>query len=184
MPRFVISHLGKYSLRLLTDKDSIEYFQLLDENRDRLRRYFPTSVKAVQTISDAKTYLLNQTNHGSDKREVYPFGIFLKGKLIGWISIKSIIWEEKLCELGYYLDKNYEGMGIMSNVVSDILDYAFEELKLVKVFLRIGRDNPGSARVALKNGFCLEKVLKKEFQIETGELVDLEYYTKTKSSPS
>ena len=78
------------------------------------------------------------------------------------------------------LIKNFEGKGIVSRGIEALTNYCFEEMKLKKLFLRVDPDNIGSRRIAEKNGFELEGRLKREFRIETGELVDVLYFGKLK----
>ncbi|MCL5028997.1 MAG: GNAT family N-acetyltransferase [Bacteroidetes bacterium] len=45
-----------------------------------------------------------------------------------------------------------------------------------KVFLRIAEDNISSRRVAEKNGFIVEGILRQDFNISEGERIDVIYY--------
>ena len=94
------------------------------------------------------------------------------------VFIKNIDWRIPKCELGYFIDKSFEGKGIMSKVIDDTISYCFNDLKMEKIFLKIGPENIGSKRIAERKGFVLEGVLRKEFRLETNELVDVEYYGK------
>ena len=102
--------------------------------------------------------------------------------MIGIVNIKNIDWHVRLCELGYFLDEDFEGKGIMTEVLDKTIDYCFKELTMNKLFLRIGGENIGSQRLAEKKGFKLEGTLRKEYRIETGQLIDVEYYDKLKNA--
>jgi RimJ/RimL family protein N-acetyltransferase len=109
------------------------------------------------------------------------YGIYLKeeNNLIGHIFAKSIEWKIPKCEIGYYIDKNYEGKGYITEAVNTLVEYCFTHLKMQKIFIRIIPGNAGSRRVAEKAGFTLEGLLRKEFRTHDNELVDVEYFGKT-----
>jgi RimJ/RimL family protein N-acetyltransferase len=47
---------------------------------------------------------------------------------------------------------------------------------LNKIFMRIAEDNVSSRRVAEKNEFKIEGVLRKDFKTAEGKLIDVVYY--------
>ena len=49
-----------------------------------------------------------------------------------------------------------------------------------KLFIKLSPNNKASQRLAIRSGFQLEGLLRKEFRIETGEIEDIEYYGKLK----
>ncbi len=152
-----------------------KYYELIDNNKDRLKGYFPKTIKAVQNSEMAKDYLKKMFVRYSNK-EIYPFGVYINEELIGWISIKNIDWEIGKGELAYYVDKSNQGHGIISKAVKEIVNFSFSKLELEKLFIRTGPDNVGSKKIALKNGFKEEGVLRNEFRIGNGELIDTIYY--------
>ena len=163
--------------------EAVEYkalYHLLEKNRTRLKRFFPITISETLTLELTKTYV--EKLCGKIKsREMYSFGVYGNDLLIGMILVKSIDWRIPKCELGYYLDESLEGKGIMSRTVNEVVGYCFEILKMEKVFLRISANNLGSTKLALKNNFTLEGVLRKDFKIESGELIDVNYYGKLKN---
>lgn len=169
-----------FSLKIISENEHKAYFTLIDTNRNRLIRYFPNTVRSVQTSKQARNHLI-KIHKKHQEKGIYPFGIYQNDTLIGWISIKNIDWRIPKSELGYYIDKSYEGKGIITNAVNEIVTYSFENLGIEKIFLKIGTDNIGSQKVATKNGFLKEGVLRKEFRIENGDIIDLAYYGKLRS---
>ena len=78
--------------------------------------------------------------------------------------------------MGYFIDKDYEGKGIITKGLSQVIRFCFDTLKLKKLFLRIDPDNFPSKRVAEKNGFIVEGTLRSEYRTGNGDLIDLVYY--------
>lgn len=169
--------MPKTHLKLIEIQEAKEFFNLIHRNKERLTRYFPVTVKSNKNITLSTKYL-KKLEQKAEKKAFYAFGIYTGNKLIGVIYVKNIDWQIQKCELGYFLDKDFEGKGIMAKNLDKAISYCFNDLNMNKLFLRIGRENTGSKRLAKKKGFELEGTLRKEYRIETGELIDVEYYGK------
>ena len=168
-------------IKIIEPVEFQSYFQLLENNRTRLERFFPKTIMAVQNEKQALAHLEKlKLKHA--QKEIYPFGIYVDGKLMGWISAKNFDWRIPKCELGYYVDQAFAGKGITTKAVAEICKFCFEELAVEKIFLRTGVDNIASQKVALKNGFVKEGLLRNEFRIETGALVDTVYFGKIRTT--
>jgi RimJ/RimL family protein N-acetyltransferase len=74
-------------------------------------------------------------------------------------------------EVGYWLAKPYWGRGIMTAVVKQVCQHAFEEFGLVKITAHVFPHNLASARVLEKCGFQEEGFLRKHF-LKDGKFMD------------
>jgi len=167
--------MSKPYLRILNIEDVDQFFQLIEKNKSQLALYFPGTVKENKTLKKSKNYVQTMLRaHG--EREYFPLGIFQNDQLIGLIQAKNFDWKVPKCELGYFLDNDYNGQGIITKMVGKTVQFCFENLELKKVFLRIDPENIGSNQIALKNGFELEGVLKCGFRRGDDVLVDVNYY--------
>lgn len=78
------------------------------------------------------------------------------GHVIGSISLQGLDWRHApkgAKEIGYCLNANYWGRGIMPEAVDAVLDYAFTSKKLKEVWCRHYDFNDKSRRVIEKSGF-------------------------------
>jgi ribosomal-protein-alanine N-acetyltransferase len=73
--------------------------------------------------------------------------------------------------LGYWLAKPYWGRGIMTAVIRNACQYAFNEWNLMKITAHVFSFNAASARVLEKCGFEQEGYLKKH-HLKDGQLID------------
>lgn len=107
------------------------------------------------------------------------FVIDVDGKAVGSISLMRNKKPSKkhFAEIGYWLGEDYWGKGIMSEATKLLCDFAFNDLKLVKLKIQALEDNIGSRRVAEKNGFELEYIKKKE-AFKDGKYKDMVCYGK------
>ena len=81
--------------------------------------------------------------------------------------------------LGYWLGEDFWGQGIMTDAVSALTDFWFQNTPVRRISADVFANNPGSARVLEKAGFILEGRLK-NCVIKNGELLDSLVYAKTR----
>ncbi|MNE64015.1 putative ribosomal N-acetyltransferase YdaF [compost metagenome] len=101
--------------------------------------------------------------------------------MIGYLCVKTIDYRVSKCEFGYFVDENYQGKGITSKMVSDALEFCFNELMLNKVFICTSEINVASQRIALKHNFKQEGILRDEFRNGDGTLQNSVYFGLLKS---
>jgi ribosomal-protein-serine acetyltransferase len=166
-----------YSIRPISSNDSQAYFTLVDNNRKRLEHFFAGTVAKNRTPEDTRSFIVSILER-EEKKLYFPFVIIdeLSKNLIGYIDVKSVDWNIPKAELGFFIDEKYEGKGIVTKAVGLIADHCFREFKMKKLFLRTHKANTGSKRVAEKNGFEVEGVIRCDYKTTSGEIVDLIYY--------
>jgi RimJ/RimL family protein N-acetyltransferase len=103
--------------------------------------------------------------------------IVVDGKAVGGISIALHGDVEKVgAEIGYWLGESYWNKGIMTEAVKQMVEYAFDNFPLQKIYTPVFEFNAASIRVLQKAGFEREAVLKKA-AIKNEKIVDLHYYS-------
>jgi len=78
-------------------------------------------------------------------------------------------------EIAYWVGEPYWGNGYATEAAQSVLQFAFEEKKLHKVFARYFSSNPASGKVMEKIGMKKEGLLKDHI-IKEGKYEDLVYY--------
>lgn len=170
---------NKYIIKSLDTSDGRGFFALVDKNRTRLEPYFPGTCHSTRTLVHTLDYMF-QLDDKLVNKSYYPYVIIdaEKGCYAGFIDIKSIDWRIPKGEVGYFIDSAYEGLGIMSKALALVSDFVASTYGFRKLLSRAAPDNIGSCRVAEKAGFSLEGRLRNDFRINTGEIVDINYYGK------
>ncbi|WP_417356081.1 GNAT family N-acetyltransferase [Flavobacterium sp.] len=159
-----------------------EFFKLVNRNREHIRKTFPVTAFANSDLEKTEQFL-TQALETEQKKEGYYFYLRspLTTKLIGYVVIKNISVRTSKCELAYFIDMDYEGKGITTKAVANAVDFCFTEIGMNKVFICTSPVNRGSQRVAEKNGFVKEGILRQEFRNGYGEFEDIIYYGLLKS---
>lgn len=92
------------------------------------------------------------------------------------MQLKNVDWSVARGELAYHVDRASEGQGLVREALVRLLDHAFVELGLRKVFLRAIVGNARSIALARRLGFAHEGTLRQEFRAHDGRIVDAEYF--------
>ncbi|PFV56899.1 GNAT family N-acetyltransferase [Bacillus cereus] len=148
------------ALQLLEKHHKEELYQLIDQNRNHLRRWLPwvDGTKSADAYDEICPMWLKKFAEGDG----FESGIRYKGKLVGMVGIHPVSWGKKAASLGYYLAEDAGGKGIMTRSVKAVLHYAFENLKLNKMEIRCGVENVKSRAIPERLGFKLDGVLRDE----------------------
>lgn len=167
----------QYSIRLVSLDDLPAYFLLIDQNRERLETFFAGTTAITGTIQETETHLKDIVSKNKENN-YFSFVVIDEstGNLVASIQVKNVDWSVPKAELGYYIDKKYEGKGIITKALSRIIDFCFKELKLEKLYIRTHQENISSRKVAERNGFIPEGTIRKDYKTTEGRLVDLLYY--------
>ncbi|MBB6733882.1 GNAT family N-acetyltransferase [Cohnella zeiphila] len=106
----------------------------------------------------------------------YSFAVTLDsdGAFIGIVGL-HINKSHRTAELAYWIGKPYWGAGYGTEAASRVVEFAFEELKLNRVFAAAMTRNPASYRVMEKIGMKHEGVLRQHIRKGEG-YEDLRYY--------
>jgi len=153
------------------------FFELIENNKHRLEDYFAGILSKNKTLEDTKLFC-NEAEQRIQDKTYFPYIILNKekNKYIGLIDIKNIDWRVPKAEIGYLIDSEYEGQGIVSRAVGYVVEYVVANYGFKKLLCRANEENIGSIQVALKNGFVLEGTIRRDYITTKGIIVDLNYY--------
>ena len=146
-------------LRTLTEFDSFEVLGIRSHPvlNQFLHRHPP------KNTFEALDFILN-IQRKSANGEIFVLGIALQNKpeLIGTICLWNFSGDRKTAELGYELLPEYHGKGIMSEAVTFILNYGFEDFNLSKIEAFTNKNNLNSIQLLQKFNFTLNVNRKDE----------------------
>lgn len=159
-----------------------EFYNLIDKNRNYIEQTFPVTLANADSLEKAENFISVSKDKEKNSEGYYFYARDIKtNNLIGYLCIKSIDLRISKCELGYFIDEDFQGKGITSKMVSDALYFCFNELKMNKVFICTSEINLASQRIALKHNFKQEGILRDEFRNGNGTLQNTVYFGLLKS---
>jgi ribosomal-protein-serine acetyltransferase len=92
--------------------------------------------------------------------------------LLGSTGLHQPNWAVPSFHIGYWIRKEFEGQGLVTESTNALTRYAFLALKARRVEIRCDAQNKQSLAVMQRLGFVQEGILKHEEIKETGELRD------------
>ena len=114
----------------------------------------------IKTLEEEKCFLrMNETKRRTNFEHNYS--ILFCGKLVGACGIRIDQHRPWVGEIGYFIDRDYQGKGIASEAVRQLEKIGFEELNLQRIIILMDTRNLASERVARKCGYEKEGVMKK-----------------------
>ena len=151
-PRLITDRLVLRQLEM--DDDEEIFFLRSDEN---VNKYLVAPI--AKTIGDARDFIRKINTVVANNESVY-WGLTVKdsNKLIGTICIWNIEWEENKAEIGYVLNPDLQGKGLMQEAIAAVIEYGFQQMKLQCLDAVLHRDNKRSILLLERNGFVYHSV--------------------------
>lgn len=145
-------------LRSVVERDAAEIFKIVKRNYAHLRPFlhWVTEDYSLESALD----FISQTRKADAEKTSRTFGIFYQEKLVGIIGFVNFSWTSRRTEIGYWIDKDYEGKGIVTESCKALINYAFEELDMNRIEIRCATENTRSRAVPERLNFKLEGVLR------------------------
>jgi RimJ/RimL family protein N-acetyltransferase len=144
----------KVRLRALEESDLARCYEWVNdpEVTEHLAMRFPISTH------DERQWLLRASSSESDR----AFAIeTTEGEHIGNIGLHRIHYLDRNAELGILIGaKERWNQGYGTDAILTLLRFAFEEMNLHRVYLRVDADNPRAIRCYEKCGFVREGTLR------------------------
>jgi ribosomal-protein-alanine N-acetyltransferase len=142
---------GDVSLRKLSRLDFPILNRLLHEDREWLEPWEATT-PGIRRALDVKWLvrsLVEQSKEGSG----IAFVIEYEGEVVGQLNVANILHGSVSSgTIGYWIAKDFAGLGITPTSVALAIDYLFSEIGLHRVEIDIRPENVASLRVVEKLG--------------------------------
>ena len=157
-------------LRILEPGDAEDLFAMVGRNRDRLGEYLPW-VHTTQAVPDVAAFLASaQAQHAAGLG--FHAAITLSGRVAGCAGMHPIDQVHRNVALGYWIDRDFQGQGLVTRATAELVRLCFEDYRLRRVEIRCAVDNRRSCAVPLRLGFRQEGLLR-QAQLVNGRWLDL-----------
>jgi RimJ/RimL family protein N-acetyltransferase len=138
-------------------------------NDPYIARYLSNVFPQPYTRADADRWIRAQ----GTPETVGQFAIEVDGKLAGGIGFALGTGERiGTASLGYWLGRRFWGRGVMSEAVEVATAWAFETLRLRRIWATVMGPNVASSRVLENAGYVLEATMKAAISDRRGDLHD------------
>jgi ribosomal-protein-serine acetyltransferase len=150
-------------LKALEKRHLNAFFAFVEKGRAHFENWIPfvSSTTSIEIAEKKIDTYLELVKNG----EAYFWCIWEKTSIIGLVLIKDIDNKAKTAEVGYMIDEEYEGKGIVKKACKLMIDFLFIELQINKIVLSCDEENEKSVGIAKRFGFELEGILKQNIMI-------------------
>lgn len=146
------------ALKLVEMRDAERIFELTDRSRDALKEWLPW-LDHTKTVEDTKNFIRSGAESFALGKSL-NCAIIYRGELAGIAGFNEINEAKQTAYIGYWLDTQYQGKGIMTRVAKALTDYALLERGLNKVEIRAAVGNRKSRNIPSRLGFTEEGVIR------------------------
>jgi len=155
----------------LSVDDIFKIFNTLNEEREYMREWLPF-VDTTQDVEDTGNYVRYVLQTGEQQ-----FTIYYKDKFVGLAGFKDIDKDNHKTEIGYWLSQYAQGKGIMTQTVQKLLEYAFGEMGMNRVQIKVALENQKSRNIPEKLGFQVEGIERDGELLVDNEYTDIVVYS-------
>lgn len=115
--------------------------------------------------------------YDENKPEFYSMGVFNDGELIGNVIAEKMDFENKKCEIGFWIGKDYQRKGYATEAVKTFLDSLDKKFGFSRFEACHYSDNYAPSGVLKKIGFRADGLEKQVYKKE-GVWIDKVFYVK------
>ena len=180
-------------LRNIHPDDAEAFFDLVEENRARLRPWIdpyalPETPKAARLFtihclfnyygdpigpSELDQYIHELEHYFPPAQRRLDLGLWFHGELAGTIFMSGVSGSPNALEFGYWITEEHEGKGIITRCISALMDYAIDEMGIQRFVIGCAANNQRSRAVPERLGYRLHVTQPK------GEVVGEFIYDRT-----
>ena len=146
--------------------------EALEESRAQLKPWMPWA-RDTQSVEDSEQHCrtMQARWHG---REELDFCFFRRGDgvLVGKGGLHTIDWTVPKFEIGYWIRSSCVNQGFATEATLALVDLARARLAARRLEIACDARNAASRRVAMKCGFELEGIHRRNRRDTAGELAD------------
>lgn len=162
------------SLKQIMPYMADEFHALIEKNRGYLNPWFPW-VEKTTSVADTSNFLKSCLDKQA-KNEGFEAMISFQGKIVGIIGCHNWSNSRKVAEIGYWLDQDMQGKGIMHAAATAMINAFFNEYGMNRIVIRARSHNAPSCNVAKKLGFTHESTEQDGDCDQNGVFYDYEIY--------
>jgi ribosomal-protein-alanine N-acetyltransferase len=161
---------GGITLRLIRQRDAGEWREVRRRNRDWLQPWeasLPPEASLITDVPATFGQMVRRMRKDARAGRALPWAIIADGRFVGQLTVGGITYGSlRSAYIGYWIDKDVAGRGIMPAAVAMACDFCLDVLRLHRVEINIRPENMASLRVVEKIGLRKEGERPKYLHID------------------
>ncbi len=157
-------------LRLLEERHAPTVFALVNRDREFLTEWLPW-VESTRREEDTASFIRASLEQFASNSG-FAAGVWWNEQFVGVIGTHKIDWLNRKVELGYWLGRDSQGHGIMTDACRAAVTHLLVEMDLNRVVIQCATGNVKSCAIPRRLGFALEGTAR-DGQLLGGRYQDL-----------
>ena len=166
-------------LRFMEERHASEIYRVVDRNRDYLARWLPW-VDGTRGPEDVLAFIRRALDQFA-RNEGFHAGVWSNRRFVGAVGLKPINWIDRKVEIGYWLDAEVQGRGLITRACRLVIEHIFGELDLNRVEIRVAEGNARSLAIVRRLGAVPEGV-DRQASVLRGQFVDIHRFALVRGS--
>lgn len=149
-------------VRAYREGDGLAYFEVCQRNREHLVPFEAKNpARSIQNVDEAEV-LMRQFIASWAARSAFFLGAWAKDSqhFVAQIYIGPVDWDLPEFEIGYFVDKEHEGQGFVTEAVQTVMRSLFLDVGAHRLRIGCNEMNTRSWRLAERCGFVREGHLR------------------------
>lgn len=151
---------GEIGLRPLRHSDAGRWREVRRRNADWLAEWeatLPPEALAEGDVAPTFSMMVRRVRREAREGRALPWALTYRGQLVGQVTVGGIAWGSlRAGYIGYWIDRDVAGRGIVPAAVAMACDHCFDVLRLHRIEINIRPENAASIRVVEKLGLRRE----------------------------
>lgn len=151
---------GGITLRLIRQRDAGEWREVRRRNRDWLQPWeasLPPDASLITEVPATFGEMVRRMRRDARAGRSLPWAIIVDGRFAGQLTVGGITYGSlRSAYIGYWIDKELAGRGIMPAAVAMACDFCLDVMRLHRIEINIRPENTASLRVVEKIGLRKE----------------------------
>lgn len=148
------------------------YYAVSQRNRQHLTRYESDNVVMEIKCEEDAEIIVRELAAAWEARKNFFIGAFDKhnGHFVAQVYVGPVNWDLPEFQIGFFVDKDYEGQGYMTEAVRVTLGFIFDHLNASRVCAECDETNIRSIRVLERCGMVSEGLLRENKRNAAGTI--------------
>jgi [ribosomal protein S5]-alanine N-acetyltransferase len=144
---------GDVTLRPIARGDATAWREIRYRNAEWLKPWDATVPPGGDPRATSYRSLVRRLHRTARQGSTMPFAIEVDGRFVGQVTVNNIVrGSAQFASMGYWIDQQYAGRGIVPRAVAMAIDHCFTTARLHRVEICIRPENTNSLRIVEKLG--------------------------------
>ncbi len=150
------------SLRIdfFIQEDAPALYQLIEKNRAYLKEFLPW-LDYCNSFENSCEFISKITAENKEKKAL-TLCIRKDNQIVGVISFHPFDTNANSAGIGYWIDREHQGQGMITQACESLIEYGFHELNLSEIKISCNVDNKKSQAIPQRLGFTRKELLSKK----------------------